>query len=150
MSITIDVSEVLERIDPEKMERALEVAVDGAIDNAIRPEFRRYPGGKPGPMQWKSEKQRRWFFWALRTGQIQVPYGRTGDLGRQWTKRVRRVAGGIRGVIGSDTPYAKWVINEPSQAQIHRGRWYTVQKVAEQQADAVKRFIEQALARWAR
>jgi len=126
VSIKVDVSEAVKKLDPAKMEEYLTKAVDGAAD-LVRADIRTYPPPPP-----------------------QSTYVRTGILGGSWTKKIERIQYGVRAIIGTDTPYAKWVQNAPTQAWMHRGRWQTVQSVAEKQAQAVKRFIEQALARWAR
>lgn len=43
-----------------------------------------YPGASGKKQEFKSAKSRRFFFAALRKGQIEVPYRRSGDLGRAW------------------------------------------------------------------
>ena len=93
-------------------------------------------------MNFVSEKQRRYVMWAIRNGVIQVPYRRTGTLGRRWRSFEQRphvVMGGIRAVITNNVPYAHWVQDESRQAQYHRGRWPTVQMV---ERGAVKRKVE--------
>lgn len=74
-----------------------------------------------------SAKQRRWFFWALRSGAIQVPYRRTGTLGRRWRHLITPAGGGIRGTLTNRTPYAEFVQDEKKQARVHAGRWPTIQ-----------------------
>ena len=91
-----------------------------------------YPpqGGAKG-QGFKTAKQRRWFFWALRTGQITVPYRRTMTLGRSITtfkgkgslSEVKPINEGVRGVIGTAIPYAQYVVG-PQQAEVHRGKWW--------------------------
>lgn len=149
--ITIDVSEVLEKIDPKKMRGHLEAAVGGAAD-IIRADMKRYPGRQStGPQQWKSERQRRWFFAALRSGQIRIPYRRTGTLGRGWTKHIKRGAKWPSATIGTHVAYAPYVQSKERQAPMHaRNRWSTAQDVVRERADDVKRFIEQALRKWAK
>jgi len=90
-----------------------------------------------------TDKQRRWFFWALKAGKIQVPYRRTGTLGRTFTTEVRVEGAGVLGAIGTATPYAPWVVGPPQdeaiaiggvqmfQAPIHQGRWWQFYAVVE-------------------
>jgi hypothetical protein len=99
-------------------------------------------------------RQRRWFFAAVKKGQIhgwewvkdehgghpEGQYRRTGTLGRQITEEVRVSADGIEGEIGTATPYAPWVIGPDFpgedihgttmyQARIHEGRWWQFDQV---------------------
>lgn len=43
-----------------------------------------YPSASSRPQPFKTDKSRRWFFWALRNGLIQVPYVRTQALASSW------------------------------------------------------------------
>ena len=123
-TITIDVSEVVKKLDPKDMERHIANALDGSAD-LIRADIKRYPAPPP-----------------------QSTYVRTGTLGASWTKRIYRDA--LRAVIGSNIKYAPYVQDADRQAWMHRGRWHTAQSVARDRAQDVRRFIEQSLARWAR
>lgn len=121
-SITIDVSDALAKIDPDKMERALEAAITGAA-SLIRADIKTYP---PKPAH--------------------STYIRTGRLGASWAQQVK----GRQAVIGTHMAYAPYVQDADRQAWMHKGRWQTAQDVAQKRANDVKRFIETALARWAR
>ena len=96
------------------------------------------------------DKQRRWFFAALRRGDITVPYVRTGTLGRRWTTNVAASLDGLVGTIGNNTDYGPFVQSTGQQAQIHRGRWETIDKVLADNKQAIerdfKREIDRALA----
>jgi hypothetical protein len=106
-----------------------------------------YPAARRRPQPFKSDRQRRFFFAALREGRIQVPYRRTGTLGRRWTTEVS--ADGRRGVVGNNTPYAP-LVQGPQQAAYHSGNWQTTAEVARDEERAVVGFFEAALARYAR
>ena len=121
-SITIDVSEVVAKLDPKDMERYINVALDGAAD-LIRADIKQYP---PPPQD--------------------STYVRTGTLGRSWSKKVSK----MQAIIGNNTRYAPYVQDEDRQAWMHRGRWQTAQSVARDKANDVRRFIVKALERWAR
>jgi len=75
----------------------------------------------------KSAKQLRWLFWAIRTGQITVPYPRTGALRGGMKSEVRRIGGDIVGLAISTAPSSPYVIDENRQAAYHRGTWWTLQ-----------------------
>ena len=85
-----------------------------------------------GHAAWMTPKQRRWFFWALHSGKITVPYQRTGKLQQSWTARVRADVTGLEGTVGNIMHYGRWVQDrDKPQARIHVGRWATVQDVTE-------------------
>lgn len=105
---------------------AMEVAVE-----RVRTQIAIYPPPATGyRMVWKSERQRRWFFAALRSGAIQVPYRRTGTLGRRWTTEVSRQGDDLVGRVGNVTVYGPFVQSVDGQAAVHRGRWRTDEQVA--------------------
>lgn len=56
-----------------------------------------------------TDKQRRWFFWALANGNISVPYSRTHELQNAW--QVRKINQWQANVINT-MPGAKWVIGK--------------------------------------
>ena len=97
----------------------------------VRTQIAVYPPPPVGyRMVWKSEKQRRWFFAALREGRISVPYRRTGTLGRRWTTEVSRQGDDLVGKVGNVTAYGPFVQSVDQQAAVHRGRWRTDEQVA--------------------
>ena len=144
--ITVDISEVLDKLDPRKMQAAVENGLKAAGD-LVRADIKKYPGRQSsGPQQWKSERQRRWFFAALRRGEIQVPYRRTGKLGQSWTRTIEKGGRWPAAVIGTNRAYAPWVQDEERQAPMHaRNTWPTAQGVARDKQGDVVRVIEQAI-----
>lgn len=79
---------------------------------------------------WASEKQRRWFFWALGKGLIDVPYRRgtsrgSERLSKSWsTKRETGLA--LR--IGTNVSYARWVKAEEQQSKYMKAvGWTTIE-----------------------
>ena len=71
-------------------------------------------------------------------------------LQQSWTKKVTGGRGGWLAVIGSFLNYAPYVQDRDRQAAVHRGRWPTVQSVAEENREKVTRFVVQAIRRWMR
>lgn len=93
------------------------------------------PGGRPQfPEGFKSLKQQRFFFAALRDGRIEVPYRRGGSRGSQklggsWT--TQEELGGLAQVIGTAVGYAPTVLDEERQSSYHAATgWVTVQRRA--------------------
>lgn len=149
--------EALKKLDGIMADATLRPPMNDAVAD-VQKEVKRYPpqyGGSPPFEGFKTDKQRRWFFWALREGKIQVPYkrGKAAGLGGSWATEVQGFAGNITGVVGTNMPYAKYVQNELDQYYLHKGRWTTVQDVANNQglrAKIVKRFqsaIDRVLSR---
>lgn len=71
------------------------------------------------PSKFKTEKQRKFFFWALRTGAIKVPYVRSGKLVNSITHTVTLQDKGVIIRVGTNDTNngkgkAKFVIGEPN------------------------------------
>ena len=77
-------------------------------------------------------------------------YRRTGKLGGSWTQKVTRGGrqGGWVAQIGTRLNYAPYVQDATEQAEIHRGRWQTVQSVAADKRDEIFNFVKRAIGRW--
>ena len=117
-------------------------AMEEAVER-VRTQIAVYPPPPHGyRMVWKSEKQRRWFFAALREGQIVVPYRRTGRLGQRWTTEVIVAPAEVRGVVGNVTTYGPWVQSEAKQAFIHQGRWRTAERLAREMEPTVQSLFD--------
>jgi len=117
------------------MEASLMVLQDDLTDYPPRPQ-------RPYPKMLRTAKQRRYFFWALKQGIIKVPYTRTGKLGQSWTWEITRTGAGLRGVVGTNLSYARWVQKEESQAMIHRGNWLTdARAVSRRRSEIGRRFM---------
>lgn len=80
---------------------------------------------------WKSEKQRRYFFFALRHGLIQVPYRRgispgSQRLGRSWAAKQLT---DTSVAIGTNVTYARMVKDEGAQTKYMKAvGWTTIQQ----------------------
>lgn len=105
-----------------------------------------YPPPSRKPQPFKTERQRRFFFAALRDGRIVVPYRRTGQLGRsmQW-EIVSQGPAEYRGRYGTNLAYAPLVISDDRQAGYHRGTWYTMKTIQERAAPTIIRDWEQTV-----
>jgi hypothetical protein len=107
------------------------------------------PGGRPQPF--KTEKQRRYFFYALKAGLIKVPYRRTGTAGRKWTTQVS--PDGRTGKVGNNVPYGR-VLHDSSYkmySHYHQATgWPTIQKVAKSEERAVTGYFDRQYRRYTR
>ena len=75
-------------------------------------------------------------------------YRRTGTLGKSWAKNVHRSSDGWLSIIGTRLKYAPYVQDETRQAEIHQGRWQTIQSVAKDKRDEVVKFCVRAIRGW--
>jgi hypothetical protein len=136
------------------------------------PEYPDQPGpGAPSPL--RTRKQVRYFFGAVKRGEIpgwkwvidekgrghpEGQYRRTLTLGRKFTTSVEQIENGVLGEIGTDVPYAPWVVGPAFpgeeirgrmmfQARIHEDRWFRLGDVIVENVDAAwDIFTEEMLA----
>lgn len=73
------------------------------------------------------------------------PYRRTFTLMQGWTSVVRQKAGWILGIVGNRVAYAPYVQDKTRQAEVHQGRWRTVQDIAQAKADEVVNLFHYAI-----
>jgi hypothetical protein len=119
----------------------------------LRGEAREYPpspSGRPQfPTGFNSEKQRKYFFWALRKGEIDVPYRRgqspnSENLQQRWSVSFR--SAGLVGVVGNNASYARLVQGPERQAQYHkRTGWKTTTRILEEERRFVMSILSDAL-----
>jgi hypothetical protein len=138
-TITIDDAEVKRMLgkleSAEPMKAGLKV-----MAGYLRGKMSVYPptdGNRP-PQPFVSEKQRRYFFAALRDGNIKMPYRRSGNLSKRWGQS--EADGGLTQVIGNDAGYAPFVIGMGSQSGYMKSLgWRSTADVVEREADAAFR-----------
>lgn len=141
IKITIDVDSALRAVDitMSAVAPVVGVAVAEAVRNVVAP----YPSATRKQQPFKSDKSRRFFFAALRSGQITVPYQRTGVTGRSWMIEPT----GDGAVLSNNAPSAQYVHAAATQAAYHRGNWTTDVEGAEQaeQSGVAQKAAEAAL-----
>ena len=137
---------VLKQIDSLGQPNAFRRPMGQAVDH-LEVKMKAYPiGNQHRPQPFKSEKSRRFFFWALREGKIEVPYRRgkspgSEKLGTSWTTKVS--ADGRTGRVGNDTTYAQLVQDSTRQTAYHkRTGWNTVQAIAKKEQATVLKFFQ--------
>ena len=117
----------------------------------LHDKIAKYPAGNQHrPQPFKTDKSRRFFFAALKRGDIEVPYKRGSSpgsekLGTSWTTKVS--ADGRTGTVGNDTSYGRLVQGARQTAYHKKTGWETVQDVAKKEQKAVLRFFQQAYER---
>jgi len=84
-----------------------------------------YPRQVHRRMRIFSERQRRFFWWALRTGRIQVPYRRTYNMASAW--HAGRKGKSVQVYNHSDAAF--WTMHNSRQSYHHRGNWPTISDI---------------------
>ena len=98
-----------------------------------------YPGQSHKRQPFTSAKQRRYFFAALKSGAITVPYRRTGALQDAWDYSLT----GDGADVTNNHPHAAYTI--APQVKFHKGNWPTEEKIAKDAAPAAGDAAEQAI-----
>jgi len=130
------VTKLFNRLDHSAVMRTLRPPMEASL-LSLHDDLTDYPSKSTGKVRFKSAKQRRYFFWALKQGVITVPYVRTGKLGQSWNTHIDETGGGMYGKIGTNMSYAKWVQNAESQARIHQGNWLTDEQAFGKRRDEI-------------
>jgi len=108
-----------------------------------------YPDAPAGP-GFFSDRQRRWFFAALASGELSIPYNRTGTLASGWT--ISRSGNSF--VLSNNVPYAPYVQGFAGQSRHERMvGWRNVKDLTEayltfrnsKYRDVTREAIRQAL-----
>lgn len=133
------------RLDTEKSRRLMEklnALKDEEIVNAalfvgaetLKRIMAEYPPVSRRPQPFKTDKQRRYVFWALRKGLIVIPYyrgqnPRSEDMKHRWA--INRIARGVE--LRNNASYVQLVHGWQRQADYHKGTgWRTDRSVIEQ------------------
>jgi hypothetical protein len=95
-------------------------------------------------------KQRRWFFWALNSGEINPGQNnRTGESEGAWKFTPHETNMGYVYKLSNDTPAAFWTRNDNSQArQLKKVGWWTVTKVVKSNMTGALKAGRAAVNEW--
>jgi len=120
----------------------------------LKGKIAQYPPRKHITIQqaggWASDKQRRWFFWALNKGAIDVPYRRgispgSEDLAHKWTTNYDK--GKFEAVVGNNASYARFVMGDKQTKMMQMIGWKTVETVASAETKRVQEYVIEAVMR---
>jgi hypothetical protein len=89
----------------------------------------------------QSDRQRRWFFAALRSGELKIPYPRTQTLQRGWKLEPR---GSEEISLRNATSYGKYVQNSPQARMMTLRQWRSLQTMLYQEKAQIERVIQDA------
>ena len=98
-----------------------------------------YPGQSHRPQPFTSPAQRRAFFAKLRSGQITVPYQRTGALQDAWQYAVDSDGA----TVTNSHPHAAYVYQP--QTAYHKGNWPSEEVLAKRAEGPARDAAEQAI-----
>lgn len=91
-----------------------------------------------------SDRQRKFFFYALKAGIIHVPYRRTKTLGNRWT--VAASDDGLIVEVGNLTPYGPLVQGAGTQTKYMQAvGWQTDEQVLAKEGPAVVAYVKKAI-----
>ncbi len=91
-----------------------------------------------------SDKQRRWFFFALSHGMIDVPYrrrGKAGGIASRW--HIQQTKNNV--FLYNDDPAATWVYGDTTQNKlIGRIGWKTISTITDKKKKQLDRVLDRA------
>ena len=123
------VRNALRKMASEYREEIDETVQDFAKDQRANLKSFRYPEPRRISQPFKTDKQRRWFFFALRTGLISVPYVRTGVLASSWRAES---SGWAEWSVVNSAAYSALVVGRGTQVRYHKDHWWIAQDVIEE------------------
>lgn len=111
----------------------------------LRAEQALYPVHVSRSQPFKTDASRRWFFWALKTGLIQVPYVRTNALARSWEVSLVSATSVAVGTAHAQAPLMKG----DRQATYHRVTgWETAAATTQRIEPRLFATIDAGIAQW--
>lgn len=90
-----------------------------------------------------SDKQRRWFFAALRRGAIPTPgaKNRTQTFSQGWKQILP--GQGMSSIIANETSYGPYLMDKSRRARLSKlAGWQTMEEILEQRKERINRIIE--------
>ena len=108
-----------------------------AVGQELRNVVAQYPGPSSQPVEWASEKQRRWWFASRREANLPFKYTRGSDewsqtLGKSWTVRPE---GQTNAVVGTKATYGPWVQGHAQQTAQHKATGWKTDKEAVEEVE---------------
>jgi hypothetical protein len=121
--------------------------------NELISEMPERPPKETAKAQWQgfvTDKQRRWFFWALQSGELARQAAATKSIASGWETEVKATPEGVIGIIANTRLYSPWVVGPDYpgvvysglnqgrpmyQSLIHSGRWMQLGMFMEEHAD---------------
>ena len=137
LSITTVGAEALSAKLGQLTPKAIELGLEDAAE-FTQLAMQTYPSQKSVPMEWVSEKQRRYVMMRIRDGSIQVPRSRTYNLQSSWTKSIS----GYTATIEAGASYAHWVQGEDQARMMSNIGWQTTKQFVSNKSAQVFHMFE--------
>jgi hypothetical protein len=116
----------------------------GQLVNKEVPPYKKVSRRSVYGVPFASDKQRRWFFFALSHGMIDVPYrrrGKSGGVASQW--HIRQAKSGVW--LYNDDPAAVWVYGDNTQNKlIGKIGWRTISAIVDAKRSNLNKVIDRA------
>ncbi len=112
---------------------------------AVYPAQKRPTRAEVYGSSFKTDKQRRYFFWALKKGTIEVPYRRgespsSETFGRRWTVQTENY--GMRAIVGNNASYGPLLMDDEQQTLYAKAvGWRTVQAIMRDERENVTEIV---------
>ena len=139
----------LKKLDKAVLD-AYNAGLDESADHLIK-VLRKYPPQKSVTRKeaygqtFFTDRQRRWFFANLKSGELKIPHERSGDLGRGWKKQAS-ARKGQRAIVNT-VGYADRVMG-PGQSRMSKLiGWRKVANVRRSEAKDINNIVESAMDR---
>lgn len=116
------------------------------IQRPLEDALKTYPPPTHKKQPLKTARQRQYFFWALRTGRITVPYRRTDELKRGWQARFELRGTEASLFITNKAKHAEGVIGK-KQWGYHKGNWPQAHVTVKKFEPFVTRAVQEEVGR---
>jgi hypothetical protein len=126
LNAKIDLSDLQQKIAQVTGPELIRDIAEAIYKEAVDPELAKEPMRSGKKMQFVSAKQRGFVMSAIRRGDINVPYRRTGQIG---ISQFQATSSGGEAVVPVE--YSDLVRTKGKQAKYHEGTWPTTDEIAE-------------------
>ena len=142
------------RVEATRFQQAVSIGLTAGAE-VLKGKIATYPaspGGRPQfPHGFKSDRQRRFFFGALASGDIEVPWRRgqsdlSEKLGQSWS--VQSLGWNAK-QVGTSVSYAPFVQGPEDQSAYHQATgWKTTRDVVEADGAKIADGVREEIAAW--
>jgi len=145
--------ESLMKKKPKEVDRGLRATTAGVL-SFLLDKLKQYPPRRLGARTtFKTNKQRRFFFWAIKQTPpvIEVPYRRgqspgSQKLGMSWSYGVEGRGKEIKGILKNPVKYGP-LVQGAEQTPMHKATgWPTIYQVVESSREEIREFFSKMLA----
>lgn len=105
----------LNRLPPAVADAVMDAVAKALIDimQSAQPPPKYVTRAQAYGTPFQSEKQRRWFFAALASGELNVPHHRTQEMRKGW----KQIGSGVKSLIANEVPGVEFVVGDEHQSR---------------------------------